>query len=52
VADRRSRLDIRSMEGLDLSLENGMNHTSNNEATERHNIGDENPAHLFDVATY
>ena len=44
--------DLRSMEGLALSLENSMNRTSNDEATKRHDIGDKNSAYLFVVATY
>jgi hypothetical protein len=38
------------MEWLDLSLENGMNYTSNDEAAKRDDIGDEDSANLLVVA--
>lgn len=41
---------VRSSEGLDLSVENGMNYTSNDETNKRHDIGDEHSAKLLVVA--
>ena len=40
------------MECLDRSLEKGVGHPSNDQANERHYIGDDNPSHLRVVATY